>query len=194
MSRAAFLVNARGILLVAVFGVIASVGLSACSSSGAAPAGGSGTTPTRATVGSTPATKAASGAAAAKLPPPCSLISAGDASSSLGYAVTSLDSSADNDPDQISCTYIKGSKVVMVVLIRQWTLAKFTADAAQEPGNPKPLSAVGTSAYLGGNDKGPVVLVWERGVAVVINGVSPIDADQVKFLAKVAVGQLDSPK
>ena len=56
------------------------------------------------------------------------LISAGDASSSLGYAVTTIDSSADNDPDQISCTYLKGGKeVVMVVLIRQWTLARSCA-------------------------------------------------------------------
>jgi hypothetical protein len=141
-----------------------------------------------------PRSTGSNGAAAPKLPAPCSLISAAEASASLGYAVTSLDSSADNDPDQISCLYLKGKDPVMVVLIRQWTLDHFAQDAAKEPGHPQPLGGVGTSAYQGANDKGPVVLTWERGVSVLLNGVSPVSADEVKFLAKVAVGQLDSPK
>jgi hypothetical protein len=136
----------------------------------------------------------AAGAAAAQLPPPCSLISAAEATASLGYAVTSIDSSADNDPDQISCMYLKGHDPVLVVLIRKWTLAHFTTDAAHEPGRPQPLAGVGTSAYTGSNEKGPIVFAWERGVSVAVNGVSPISADQVTFLAKVAVGQLDAPK
>jgi hypothetical protein len=129
------------------------------------------------------------------LPAPCSLISASEASASLGEALTSLDSSADNDPDQISCTYIKGGTTpVFDVLIRAWTLTKFTTDTAKEPGPPKALNGIGTAAYTGMLDEGPVVLVWERGVAITVYGPNPITVDQLEFLAKVAVGQLDAPK
>lgn len=80
-----------------------------------------------------------------------------------------------------------------MVLIRRWSLARFNADVAHEPGDPQPITGVGTKAFTAANEKGPVVLVWERGVSVLINGVHPISAPEVKFLAKVAVGQLDAP-
>lgn len=73
-------------------------------------------------------------------------------------------------------------------------MAQFNADAAREPVKPQPVSGIGTAAYVGANSKGPVVLVWERGVSVLVNGVSPVSADQVRFLVKVAVGELDKPK
>lgn len=189
--------------------VVASI--SGCGSSSSAGSGASSTTvtspasgtaepapsPTSTALGSPTSTALgpppATGAAAERLPPPCSLIGAAEATASLGYAVTSLDSSADADPDQISCVYLEGDEPVLVVLIRRWTLAQFTADAAHEPGSPQPLADVGTSAYIGSNKKGPIVFAWERGVSVAVNGVSPISADQVTFLVKVAVGQLDAP-
>jgi len=80
----------------------------------------------------------------------------------------------------------------LVVLIRDWSLARFQADAAQEPGKPQPITGIGTAAYIGANETGPAVFTWERGVSVLVNG--KFSPDQVKFLAKVAVGQLDAPK
>lgn len=183
--------------------IAAALILTGCHNSGSnqssgAPSDGAATTPAGSTT--TPTTPAAtqtqdSGAAAAKLPPPCSLISASEASATLGSGVTSLDSSAEDDPDQISCIYLsKANDPVMVVLIRRWSLAKFNADAAQEPGHPQPVSGVGTAAYAGATEKGPFFLLWERGVSVLVNGVHPISASQVEFLAKVAVGTLDAPE
>lgn len=137
-------------------------------------------------------TSAATGAAA-RLPAPCSLITAAEASASLGSSLTTIDSSADDDPDQISCSYLlNGNEPVLVVLIRDWSLARFQADAAQEPGKPQPITGIGTAAYIGANETGPAVFTWERGVSVLVNG--KFSPDQVKFLAKVAVGQLDAPK
>jgi hypothetical protein len=184
--------------------ILMAAGLTACKGSDGSAAGASPTTSSspastasQASVAATAASAQAAaggsggGEAAAKLPKPCSLIPADEASSTLGYPVSAIDSSAGNDPDQISCIYMHGSSPVMVVLIRAWTLDHFTADAAKEPGPPSKISGVGTSAYAGANDHGPVVMTWERGVSVAVSGVSPVTADQARSLAKVAVGQLD---
>lgn len=117
--------------------------------------------------------------------------------------MTSRDSSAPGDPHQISCEYLHGSEIVLLVLLRSATLAQVKAAAAHEPGKPQPVSGIGTTAYAGTiSDRTltgtishrPVVLAWDRGVSVIVLGATSASVDQMQSLAKVAIGQLDKPK
>ena len=82
---------------------------------------------------------------------------------------------------------------MFVVLIRAWSLKRFETSIASAPGAPKPVTGIGRTAYAATLDAGPAILAWERGVALTVYGPSPVTAEQLQFLAKVAIGQLDAP-
>jgi hypothetical protein len=145
------------------------IALAGCSSGSS----GSAAAPAAATSGSTGSTAPASAAtpsaapsadqqaASGKAPNPCDLVTASDASATLGASVPKATALAAGLYRE--CAYRSGAKS-LVILDRQIDQTTFDKSAQANPGVVKPVTSLGAPAYSASTG----LLVWKNGTEVVI--------------------------
>ena len=190
-------VTARRTVATGVAIGLATLALTACSSSSrgvaaaAASATGASTTSSTAVVATTSATTAVASSASAgpssgaakAAPNPCALVTSADLSAALGSSVPAGIHQQAGLFD--ACVYPDGSAVI---LVRSTDQATFDRSAKANPGGATPVTGVGDDAYNASGN----LLVWQAGteIALKIAGGSSDALTIEKRLAAVAVARL----
>lgn len=93
---------------------------------------------------------------------PCALITAANATKTLGVKVPT--SKPETRGLYQACTYVSGGKL-LTVLVRSLTRATFDKSAKANPGPVVHVNGIGSDAY---SAAGPTLLLWKSGTEVTV--------------------------